>query len=83
MGRADVSQQKLAAATGIPQSTLHRRLKAREERDSFTVDELEKIARALGVSIADFFASADPDPHDPEDGGSRLGESNPRPIHYE
>lgn len=78
MARRDVLQNQLAEATGITTATLSRRLKAREERDSFTVDELDKIAAALRVPITQFFQWVDerPDPSNP-------GESNPGPIHYE
>lgn len=59
IGRAGVSQLAVARATGIPQSTLNRKLAAKAERDSFTVDELDRIARVLQVPIGSFFASAD------------------------
>jgi transcriptional regulator with XRE-family HTH domain len=57
MARADISQLRLAAATGIPQSTLNRRLKPQSERDAFNISELEKIADALGVNVVVFFRS--------------------------
>jgi len=68
MARAGVSQLRLAAVTGIAQSTLNRRLKPQSERDSFTVTELEKIADALRVNVAVFFrAEFD---RGPDDGGA-------------
>jgi transcriptional regulator with XRE-family HTH domain len=68
MGRADISQLRLARITGIPQSTLSRKLKARAERDALDVDELERIADALGVGVAVFFRNEDD--HHPDGGGA-------------
>jgi len=72
MGRVDISQLQLAAMTGIPQSTLNRRLRPRIERDSFKVGELERIAKALGVSVVDFFRC---EPEHPESGGAGAPDS--------
>jgi transcriptional regulator with XRE-family HTH domain len=55
MGRAHISQLRLAKATGIAYATLHRRLNPKIERDAFTVEELHKIAEVLDVNVADFF----------------------------
>jgi transcriptional regulator with XRE-family HTH domain len=68
MARADISQLRLAAATGIPQSTLNRRLKPQSERDAFNIDELEKIADALGVNAVLFFRAEWE--QGPDDGGA-------------
>ncbi len=81
IGRARTSQAAVARAAGIAQSTFNRKMKARAERDAFDVEELDRIARVLNVPISKFLAAADDGP-DGGDGGSRLGESNPRPSHY-
>lgn len=59
MGRANVRQRGLAAITGISQATLSRKLKAHDEGDSFNVSELERISRALGISLSKLFAAAE------------------------
>lgn len=74
LARLDVPQSRLAEATGITAATLSRRLKAREERDSFTVDELGKIAAVLRVPITKFFRSVDDNRPDDDPRGS-----SPRP----
>ncbi|SKZ01094.1 Helix-turn-helix [Mycobacteroides abscessus subsp. bolletii] len=58
MGRADVNQAQLSRATGITQPTLSRKLKARDERDAFDVEELAKIAAVFGISITELFPAA-------------------------
>lgn len=55
MGRADVTQAQLSRATGISQPTMSRKLKARDERDAFDVEELAKIAAVLDISITELF----------------------------
>ena len=80
--RAGLDQAALAKLSGMTTSTMSRRFKPQREQDSFRVDELEKIARTLGISVRAFFATVDQ--NGPDDGGSsRPGESNPRPSHYE
>lgn len=74
LARLDVPQSRIVEATGITAATLSRRLKARDERDSFTVDELGKIAAVLRVPITKFFQSVDD--HRPDD--DPRG-SSPRP----
>lgn len=74
LARLDVPQSRIVEATGITAATLSRRLKARDERDSFTVDELGKIAAVLRVPITKFFRSVDD--HRPDD--DPRG-SSPRP----
>lgn len=49
-GTAGLSEVVLADATNIPRSTLKRRLSG---ASPFTVEELDAIATALGVSIVD------------------------------
>lgn len=79
--RANLEQAALAKAAAISTSTLSRRFKPQRKEDAFRVDELERIASALGVSVTEFFATVDQ--RGPDDGGkSHLGESNPGPSHY-
>ena len=73
MARAGINESALAAATGISQSTMNRRLKPKVERDAFTVDELERVADVLGVPISAFFKTAD---HDDDDGGDDGGDDD-------
>lgn len=51
-----VTQLGLAEATGIPRSTLIRRLNA---HSSFTIEELVRIAEHLGVDVVTFVSAAD------------------------
>lgn len=70
IGRAGLNEVKVAAAAGIAQSTLNRKLKPKSEADSLTVDELERIADVLGVSVGTFFRTADSSPDGDDDGGA-------------
>lgn len=54
MARSGITYRALAAATGIPRTTLHRRFMHGE----FSVGELHAIAEALGCSIHDFIPGA-------------------------
>jgi len=54
MGRAEVSKLRLAEVTGIPYSTLGRKLNGRGE---FTFEELYLIAEALGERPSSFVPS--------------------------
>jgi transcriptional regulator with XRE-family HTH domain len=81
MARAAVSQLKLAAITGIPQSTLNRRLKPKVQRDSFTVEELDRIAHALHIGIEKFFrAYESPTPLPPKDLSTGMYPHRRRPA---
>lgn len=51
-----VTRLGLAEATGIPRSTLIRRLNA---HSSFTVEELTRIAGHLGVDVYGLISAAD------------------------
>lgn len=55
MDSASVSTKALAEATGIPRTTLVRRLTG---NSSFTVEELELIAQHFGSSAADLMVVA-------------------------
>ncbi len=83
IGRARVSQAAVARAAGIAQSTFNRKMKAREARDAFDVEELSRIAHVLSVPISRFLANYDETPRPDGPGGSESHprESNPRPIH--
>jgi len=52
---ADIPVLKLAELTGIPKSTLQRKLKGVDE---FSAGQLVAIATVLGCSAADWFAEA-------------------------
>jgi transcriptional regulator with XRE-family HTH domain len=80
--RANLEQAALAKAAAISKSTLSRRFKPQRKEDAFRVDELERIAGALGISVTAFFATVDGQRGPDDDGGSRLTESNRRPSHY-
>lgn len=56
MQTAGVTQTALASDTGIPLSTLNRRLLGHQP---FTIRELASIATALGVSITDITSAAE------------------------
>lgn len=76
MGINKVSRTKLALASGITRSSLANKLDGPVE---FTVSEIMAIAHALGRSwMWVMTGEQTKPPTDP----SRLGESNPRPIHY-
>ena len=65
--RAGISQNKLAHLTGISQSTINRKFKGQKP---FDIDDLEKIANVLGITVAHFFGVVDKNPRpDGPDGG--------------
>jgi transcriptional regulator with XRE-family HTH domain len=55
MGEAEMSKSRLAEATGIPYSTLNRKLMGRSE---FTFEELFMIAQATDTRPSAFVPSA-------------------------
>lgn len=55
MARSRERQSDVATATGISQPSLSRRLAAKA---SFTVDELERLARHFGLTIGAFVEPA-------------------------
>lgn len=55
MTARNISQVQLAEATGIPRVTLIRRLNGSV---AFSVDELDRIAAHLGVSVSDLLVVA-------------------------
>lgn len=55
MAEAKVSQRDAALATGIPLTTLHRRLTG---QTSFTVSELDLLASLLGTTLPVLAAEA-------------------------
>lgn len=58
IARQSINQNELAAAAGLTKSTLSRRLIARTPRDSFTVDELEAIAKTLNIPVQNLLPAA-------------------------
>lgn len=50
-----LTQAELARRSGVPQSTISR---AYHERQAFTIDQLDALCRALGVSVAAVIAEA-------------------------
>ena len=75
MGDKKVTRSKLALASGIKRSALSNKLDGLSE---FTVNEILAIAHAINRSWVWVLTGRELLPDD----GSRLGESNPRPIHY-
>jgi transcriptional regulator with XRE-family HTH domain len=55
MARQGKTQQQVSAEAEMAQQTLSRRLKI-EDPTPFDVDELERVARVLGVPAASFFS---------------------------
>ncbi len=58
MARKRVSQAALAKQVGCSQQRISRRLSGKHP---ITVDDLEKFAEALGITVADVLADAAPD----------------------
>ncbi|MCV7205271.1 helix-turn-helix transcriptional regulator [Mycolicibacterium peregrinum] len=54
LARRRLNQQALADSVGIARSTMSRKMLGASE---FTVDELDRIARALGVTAGDLLAN--------------------------
>ncbi|WP_411157526.1 helix-turn-helix domain-containing protein [Nocardia otitidiscaviarum] len=84
MWRLKMSQTDLAAELGITQTALSHKLRGKRP---FYARELGAVSVALGANPAYFYGLTD-DPRPVLDEGrvtelSRLGESNPRPFHYE
>ncbi|WP_020525895.1 helix-turn-helix domain-containing protein [Catelliglobosispora koreensis] len=52
MGRRNVSRQTMARALGVSHTTVWRRLSGDTALD---LDELERVARVLGVEVTDLF----------------------------
>jgi DNA-binding phage protein len=75
MGDKKMSRVKLALASGMKRSTLANKLDSHSE---FTISEILAIAHAIDRSWMWVLTGQEPGPEP----GSRLGESNPRPIHY-
>jgi hypothetical protein len=78
-----LTQTAFAREIGIDQSGLAKKLRGQR---GWSLDEVQRVARALSVSVSYLFGETeDPRPHGGGNGGlaSRPGESNPRPIHYE
>lgn len=55
MARSRVSQQELASRLGLTQQKISRRMSGRV---AFSLDELEQIASALGLSVQDLVSGA-------------------------
>ena len=75
----NIKQVQLAKAIGMSTAALSKRISGKQE---LTLHDIEQFSDALGVQPEVFLAGAPTRPNGPDDGGSRLGESNPRPIHY-
>ena len=76
MGDKKITRVNLGRASGIKRSTLANKLDGVSE---FTINEILAIAHAINRSWFWVLTGRDVQP---PDHGSRLGESNPRPIHY-
>lgn len=76
LGDKKITRSKLAMASGMKRSTLSGKLDGQTE---FTIGEIMAISRAINRSWIWVLTGRQ---MTPPDDGSRLGESNPRPIHY-
>lgn len=80
MARYGVSQVQLAAAMGLSQSQVSKRLRG---AIAFNTDELEQVATALGTTVLSLLGAGNetaPRPDGPRDGGLRTRrDSNPQP----
>ena len=56
MARQGKTQQQLASLAGMAQQTLSRRLRL-DDPTPFDVEELERVAQALGVPAQSFFVA--------------------------
>lgn len=59
MGRQGKTQQQVSALANMSQQTLSRRLRV-DEPTPFDVEELERVAHALGVPAVSFFPAPVP-----------------------
>lgn len=78
-----ISMSEVARRLGTTQQKLSRRMTGLK---SWDLDELDDVCRAAGLSFTYVTTGIRelPAPNGPDgNGGSRLGESNSRPIHYE
>lgn len=80
LGALNIKGAQAARIVGVTQPWMSRRLNGAV---AFGVDELDMICAKLNISF-DYVATGIRALPGPDDGGglSRLGESNPRPIHY-
>jgi transcriptional regulator with XRE-family HTH domain len=76
MGDKRLNRKRLAMAAGLGRSALSAKLDGESE---FTISEILLVAHAINRSWVWVLTGYEPAP--PDD-GSRLGESNSRPIHY-
>lgn len=77
---AGLEQEQLAARIGVSRNTVGNTEKGRVKPRKIT---LNAWALACGVPVSWIENGTDAKKNPPDDGGgSRLGESNPRPIHY-
>jgi transcriptional regulator with XRE-family HTH domain len=76
LGDKKMSRSKLALASGVKRSTLSNKL---DNESEFTIGEIMAISHAIKRSWLWILTGRD---LQPPDDGSRLGESNSRPIHY-
>lgn len=76
MGDKRLNRKRLAMAAGLGRSALSAKLDGESE---FTISEILLVAHAINRSWVWVLTGIEPAP---PDNGSRLGESNSRPIHY-
>lgn len=65
------SQQRLADESGVNKATINQTERGRR---SPNVETLAKLARALGVEVADFFPKAEPSLFEPDDEAKQAAE---------
>lgn len=76
MGDKRLNRKALALKAGLGRSALSSKLDGESE---FTINEILLVARAIDRSWVWILTGIEPDQYKD---GSRLGESNSRPIHY-
>jgi transcriptional regulator with XRE-family HTH domain len=75
MARARMTQTDLAVVLGLTQSAVSKRLRG---KIAFSVDELEKVADALGVHPAVLLGGYTPSPNRPVTGPYLIKSNTPR-----
>lgn len=82
MWQQRIKNKDLANVLGLEPTGVGKKLRAEAK---FSLEQLVAVARYLDTTVAYLVGETEkPHPGDGPDGGSesRLGESNPRPIHY-
>lgn len=80
LAERNIKRKDLVELTGWGRATVYRRLSGKTPMNT---DEMETLERLFGIDPAQLLTGRrTPQPFGPDDGGSRLRESNPGPSHY-